>query len=279
MSAAGPPSTEAVSGVNARPSTPLLRVAGLRYRYRSDRTAPDILREVSFSVSAGETVCLLGENGTGKSTLLRLCAGLLPALAGEISLCQTSFGGGAALSRREIARQVAYLPQDCSHVFAFSAREVVLMGCYARSRGAFESPSDLAAAEQAMAATDVLRLADRLFNQLSGGEQRRVLLAQALAQDTALILLDEPTAGLDPAHSLAFAGALAAAAQRGKALLFATHDLNLALRAAPRALLLADQTLRLDGPTAEILTQAGPFLGVSLHLGQLPNGQPFVVPM
>ena len=112
----------------------------------------------------------------------------------------------------------------------------------------------------------------------SGGERRRVLLAQALAQDTEIVLLDEPTAGLDPAHALQLGQAMGRMCERGKALVFTTHDLNLAARFAPRTTLIHDGRLALSGPTLEVLAQAGPLLGVSLHLGRLPSGIPFAVP-
>ncbi len=262
------PSTAAPSP--ARPS-PLLELHGLGFSYGRKT----VLQALDVTVAAGEAVCLLGENGAGKSTLLKLCAGLLRASRGTVRIDGGELTGQ---SRAAIARRVAYLPQECTHVFPFTALEVVLMGRYARSRAPFESAEDLRAAEEAMQATDVAALRDRAFNQLSGGERRRVLLAQALAQDTPLVLLDEPTAGLDPAHALALGQAIAGICARGKALLFATHDLNLASRFAGRALLLHSGELRLQGPTLSVLEQAGPLLGVKLHIGYLPGGVPYVVP-
>lgn len=249
-----------------------LEQVGFGYGRRS------VLRDISFSLEAGEAVCILGENGAGKSTLLKLCAGLLAPSSGHLVVGGLPLRG---LPRAAVAQKLAYLPQECTHVFPFSALEVVLMGRYARSRAEFaqfEGPEDLEIAEAAMSATNVLPLRDRPFNQLSGGERRRVLLAQALAQDTPIILLDEPTAGLDPAHALALGRSLDAVCRRGTALLFATHDLNLAARFAPRAVLLHQGEIRLGGPTKDVLGQAGPLLGVELHLGQLPSGVPFVVP-
>jgi iron complex transport system ATP-binding protein len=234
-----------------------------------------VVRDIGLEIGAGDVVCILGENGAGKSTLLRLCAGLLTPSAGRVLIGEVPLVG---LPRAAVAQRLAYLPQESAHVFPFSALEVVLMGRYARARGQFEGAEDLTAAETAMVVTDVVGLRDRPFNQLSGGERRRVLLAQALAQDTPLILLDEPTAGLDPAHALALGRSLAAVCQRGRALLFSTHDLNLAARFAPRALLLAQGEVRLHGSTQEVLAQAGPLLGVTLHMGTLPSGEPFVVP-
>lgn len=250
---------------------PILQLQGLGFLY--SRKA--VLGAIDATVAAGESVCILGENGAGKSTLLKLCAGLLRPSNGTVRIAGTELTGQ---SRAAIARQVAYLPQECTHVFPFTALEVVLMGRYARSRAPFESTEDLRAADAAMQATDVAGLRDRAFNQLSGGERRRVLLAQALAQDTPLVLLDEPTAGLDPAHALALGQAIAGICARGKALLFATHDLNLASRFATRAILIHGGQLRLQGPTLSVLEQAGPLLGVQLHIGHLPSGVPYVIP-
>lgn len=234
-----------------------------------------VLRGIEFRADAGEAVCIIGENGAGKSTLLKICAGLLAPSAGQVRIANEPLWG---LVRAAVAKKVAYLPQECSHVFPFSALEVVLMGRYARAQSQFESAEDLQVAEAAMAATDVLALRDRPFNQLSGGERRRVLLSQALAQDTPIILLDEPTAGLDPAHAISLGRSFAAVCGRGKALIFATHDLNLAARFASRAVLIYQGVASLAGPTLEVLAQAGPLLGVELHLGRLPSGVPFAIP-
>lgn len=265
---ARPPSTAAPTQANGQR---LLQLESVSFHYGSKA----VLRQLSLAVDSGESICILGENGAGKSTLLKLCAGLLKAQSGRIAIDGTELGGQ---SRTSIARSVAYLPQECTHVFPFTALEVVLMGRYARSRTPFESADDLRAAEAAMQATDVTALRDRAFNQLSGGERRRVLLSQALAQDTPLILLDEPTAGLDPAHALSLGRAMDGICARGKALLFATHDLNLASRFAHRALLIHEGQLRLSGPTLQVLEQAGPLLGVQLHIGTLPSGVPYVIP-
>jgi iron complex transport system ATP-binding protein len=249
----------------------LLRLDDVHFNYGGRST----LSNIGLQVGPGEVVCLLGENGAGKSTLLKLCAGLLTPTVGRVFLGEQALIG---MRRAAVASRLAYLPQEAAHVFPFTSLEVVLMGRYARVRGQFEDAKDLRAAETAMITTDVQALRDRPFNQLSGGERQRVHLAQALAQDTPLILLDEPTAGLDPAHALALGRAMAAASENGRSLLFSTHDLTLAARFAQRAILLAQGEVRLSGSTAEVLAQAGPLLGVTLHIGKLPSGEPFVVP-
>jgi iron complex transport system ATP-binding protein len=270
--------------------SPLLSLEGISFGYdaRKSTGGSVVLRSISLEVGAGELLCVLGQNGAGKSTLLKLCAGILRPQAGRV-LCRGPKGTmveiasasasqkGRVRSRGEVARHIAYLPQEAGHLFPFTALEVVLMGRYVRAQSSFETDEDLAAAEAAMVQTDVWALRDRPLPELSGGERRRVLLAQALAQDTELVLLDEPTAGLDPAHALSLGGVMQAICASGKALVFTTHDLNLAARLAPRAGLLHEGQLSLLGPTLEVLEAAAPRLGVGVHIGRLPSGVPFAV--
>jgi len=157
----------------------------------------------------------------------------------------------------------------------------VLMGRYPHARFGLERDEDVAAADAAMRRCDVQALADRRFDELSGGEQRRVLLAQAFCQGAELILLDEPTASLDPAHALALFGALAAERdRRGATALVVTHDLNLAARAADRLVLLHRGQVLADGKPVEVLSSraATEAFAVPMHVGALPGGAPFAVP-
>ncbi|MFO0573568.1 MAG: ABC transporter ATP-binding protein [Polyangia bacterium] len=267
------------------PSPSLLELAGVSFGYAHGRAVrPGVLQGIDLHVGAGELVCVLGQNGAGKSTLLKLCAGILRPQAGRVLSHGIELTSPrSARARAEVARHISYLPQEAGHLFPFTALEVVLMGRYVRAQSNFESADDLAAAEAAMGQTDVWALRDRPLPELSGGERRRVLLAQALAQDTELLLLDEPTAGLDPAHALSLGRVMQQICQSsqpgrpGKALLFSTHDLNLAARLAPRSVLLSGGRLALSGPTLAVLEQAGPLLGVGVHVGRLPSGAPFAV--
>jgi iron complex transport system ATP-binding protein len=188
-------------------------------------------------------------------------------------------------ARRALARRLAYVPQSYSLAFPFTVSEVVLMGRYAhRGPGllGLERDDDVAAAHAAMQRCDILGLADRRFDAISGGEQRRALLAQAFCQRAEVILLDEPTASLDPAHAIALFTALARERdQRGAAAVVVTHDLNLAARFGDRLLLLDGAHLIADGPPAEILAsdEAARAFAVALHVGRLPGTDtPFVVP-
>ena len=240
-----------------------------------DRTP--VARKVTLTVAAGELVAIVGPNGAGKTSLLRVVAGLLRPSAGSVRV------GGRdpfATPRRELARGLAYLPQRYELAFPFTALEVALMGRYAHQRGpGLERAVDVDAAMVALARVDAAALAERRFDTLSGGERRRVLLAQALCQGARAIMLDEPTAALDPAHAIAVMNALGVERDRGAAILLVTHDLDLAARHADRVLVLSGgRTLALGAPLdvfARADVAAG--FGATLHVGALPDGGRFVV--
>ena len=252
----------------------MIQLAGVGFAF----TGPPVLDGVDLAIGAGRITCLVGPNGAGKTTLLRLVAGLLAPTRGEVRVLGVD---PAREPRRRLARRLSYLPQTYRLVFPYRVGEVVLMGRYAHSPFGLERDEDVTAARAAMSRCDVLELADRRFDELSGGEQRRVLLAQAFCQASELILLDEPTASLDPAHALALFAALAAERDRRAATaLVVTHDLNLAARAADRVILLHRGQVVADGPPVEVLSSAAATeaFAVRLHVGALPGGQPFAVP-
>jgi iron complex transport system ATP-binding protein len=240
--------------------------------------ARDVVREVSARVDAGELVVIVGPNGAGKTTLLRAIAGLIAPRTGTIRVHGQD---PLRAPRRAIARELAYLPQSYELAFPFAVEEVVLLGRYARQRGlGLASDDDLAAARAAMVACDVAALARRRFDELSGGEARRVILAQALCQGARCLLLDEPTAGLDPAHARAIFALVRAQCDAGAAAIVVTHDLDLALRYGGAMWLVADGRLAARGAPAEVLadpaTRAA--FGLAIHVGALPSGAPFAVP-
>ena len=173
------------------------------------------------------------------------------------------------------------MPQHYELAFPFRVEDVVLLGRYAHQRGlGIASAADLDAARAAMAACDVGALAHRRFDELSGGEARRVILAQALCQGARCVLLDEPTAGLDPAHARAVFASLRARTDAGSAAVVVTHDLDLALRFGGAMWLVADGALAATGAPAEVLAHPATAAAFQLpiHVGALPSGQPFAVP-
>jgi iron complex transport system ATP-binding protein len=237
-----------------------------------------VLQGVSAGVAAGELVVIVGPNGAGKTTLVRALAGLVAPRGGSVRC----FGHDPArVARRVLARELAYLPQHYDLAFPFVVEEVVLLGRYARQRGlGLASEADLAAARDAMRGCDVEDLAHRRFDELSGGEARRVILAQALCQGARCLLLDEPTAGLDPAHARAVFALLRERCDGGAAAVVVTHDLDLALRFGRAMWLVAGGRLAARGAPAEVLASAATreAFRVDIHVGALPSGAPFAVP-
>ncbi len=240
-----------------------------------DRTP--VVREVSLSVAAGELVAIVGPNGAGKTSLLRVAAGLLRPGAGSARIDGRD---PMATPRKELARSLAYLPQRYELAFPFTALEVALMGRYAHQRGpGLERTVDVDAAVAALARVDAAPLAERRFDTLSGGERRRVLLAQALCQGARAIILDEPTAALDPAHAIAVMAALVAERDAGAALVLVTHDLDLAARYADKVLVLADGRALAVGAPLDVFARAdvAAGFGATLNVGALADGGRFVV--
>ena len=238
----------------------------------------DVVREVSAQVDAGELVVVVGPNGAGKTTLLRAIAGLVEPRAGTIRVLGRD---PLRAPRRDIARDLAYLPQHYELAFPFAVEEVVLLGRHARQTGlGLAGADDLAAAQQAMAACGVAHLASRRFDELSGGEARRVIVAQALCQGARCLLLDEPTAGLDPAHARAIFALIRAQCDAGAAAIAVTHDLDLALRHGGSMWLVADGAIAARGAPADVLATPATCaaFGVAIHVGELPSGGRFAVP-
>lgn len=214
----------------------------------------EVLNGVSLQVGAGEIVALLGPNGAGKTTLLRTGLGLAPLASGEVLL------GGLAphgLSARGRALRAAYLPQRPQSIWPIRVDALVALGRYAH--GGIPDrlgPRDRAAVDAAIQACALGGLRTRRMDELSGGEKARAHLARALAQETPLLLLDEPTAGLDPAQSLAVADILRARAAAGAGILFSTHDVSLAAATAQRVLLMRDGAPLAEGSPLSALTPA-----------------------
>jgi iron complex transport system ATP-binding protein len=230
-----------------------------------------VLRGIELALGPGRLVVLVGPNGSGKSTLLRALAGLIRPTAGAVTL------GGvdvATLSRSTLASRVAVVPQTFDTLFPFTVREIVGLGRSARL-GLFArpSPADAAAVARAIVDQDLATLADRRLDALSGGERQRVVLAMAMAQEAGVLLLDEPTAHLDPAHQSSILRTVGELARTGGVIALAVlHDLNLAALAdrvlvldrgrivadgAPASALAADVVVRVFGPGLAVAQVSG----------------------
>ncbi|GAB2886182.1 ABC transporter ATP-binding protein [Microvirgula curvata] len=211
-------------------------------------------RDIAFSLAAGEVLCLLGPNGSGKTTFFRTLLGLLPLLAGEVRVCGEAVAGW---SRAAFARQVGYVPQAHAGVFPFTVAEVVLMGRLARI-GRFSAPSrqDRDIAADCLDMLGILPLHDRVYTAISGGERQLVLIARALAQQPALLVMDEPTASLDFGNQIRVLDHIGRLRGQGMAVLMSTHQPEHALRVADRIALFNAGQVIADGPPAAMITPA-----------------------
>jgi iron complex transport system ATP-binding protein len=263
----------------ASPAGATLELEGVSVRYPGAPTPA--LSDVTLRIRGGEVAALLGANGAGKSTLLRVAAGLLAPTTGAVRI-----GGRDARddSRRAHARRVAFVPQSESVPIGFRVRDVVAMG-RAPHQGTWmrESPEDRAAIDEAIDRCDLVALAERPVETLSGGEQRRVSIARALAQRPRVLLLDEPAAFLDMRHRVCFYELLAEAAARDRiACAVAMHDLDAAARFATSAVLVRAGRVVASGAPGDVMTadQLGATLETKVVDGvHTPTGQRYFLPL
>lgn len=248
-----------------------------------------IIRELTFAYAPGawtlsiprcefgseQVVCLVGPNGSGKSTLLKCAAGLLAPASGSVLLGDDPI---SALPRAAFARRVGYLPQEVGPLFSLRVDEVAALGRYPHHPGwRWIAETDATAIDDALAAVEMTALRDRPFDCLSGGERRRALLASLFAQQPDLMLLDEPTAALDPHHALEVMRVLRA----GPRVVMATHDLNLASLFADRIVMMHSGRIVADGSPESVLTEGHLecIYGPELLVGPHPVcGLPMVLP-
>jgi cobalamin transport system ATP-binding protein len=214
----------------------------------------EVLLGVSMAARPGEVVGLVGPNGSGKTTVVRVASRALRPRAGSVTL---EGRDPYAVPARQAARLVAVVPQDLAPVFSFTALEVVLMGRSPyRSGWSAGGTEDWAAARSAMDATAIHHLADRPMEELSGGERRRVVLAQALAQQAPVLVLDEPTTHLDVRHVLELLAIVRRLARvERRAVLGVFHDLNLAAASSDRIVALDGGRVVAEGPPEDVVTR------------------------
>jgi len=213
-----------------------------------------LLCELELALGRGEFLAVLGRNGTGKTLTLLTLAGLRAAGSGQVRLHGDAI---ASIGRRRVARHLALLPQDTEDIFPATVLDTVLIGRHPHiGRFRWETDADRAIALAALATTGIAELAGRDVLTLSGGERRRLAIAQVLAQSPDVFLLDEPTNHLDPQHQELALRLFRESADAGNAVIATLHDANLAERYADRCLLLHGDGRWQLGPTAEVLTAA-----------------------
>ena len=229
----------------------IIKVKNLSFGYTPQET---ILKRLSFEVMQGRFLAIAGPNGAGKTTLLNLLCGLLKPKAGSV---QINSADVKSYSARKLAQKVAVVRQEFVPVFDFTVAEMVSMARtpYLPTFG-FESKTDKKMVDEALELTDTARFASRPLTELSGGERQRVFIARALAQNTAILLLDEPTSFLDLKHQVGIYDLLKKMQlEKGKTIAAITHDINLAVQYCDKALLLGANGSYHIGKAKDVFSQ------------------------
>ena len=226
----------------------LMRLEDISFAYE---TTP-VLRDLSISIREQDFIGLIGPNGSGKSTLLKIMGAILKPDSGSIQFKESSL---SKINKKLFAQSVSWIPQDHPMVFPFKVSEIVLMGRHPYlSPLSFESEEDFEISRSAMEITMTSQFADRYFNEISGGEKQRVMIASALAQNPEMMLLDEPTAALDLKYQIQILSILKNLNAGNKmTLIMAMHDLNLASSFCNRLILLNEGKIVRDGTPEQVL--------------------------
>ncbi|AGY91243.1 hypothetical protein SPICUR_01105 [Spiribacter curvatus] len=205
-----------------------------------------VISNVNLAIEPGELVGLIGPNGAGKTTLMRAALGLIPS-RGACSL--------ARLDDRSRARTVAWMPQERAVAWPIQVASLVMLGRMPyRGPGQRPSPDDRRSVADAIHQVGLTGFEKRAVTRLSAGERTRALIARALAQQTPMIMADEPIAGLDPAHQITTMETFSEIAASGRSVLVSIHDLGLAARHCTRLILVGEQRVIADGPPTAVLT-------------------------
>lgn len=227
----------------------MLQIQDITIRYH----ACEVVKNITFNLQEGEIVALLGSNGAGKTTLLRSLNATLPVSNGRILLDNQELH---KLSRREIAQNIAVVAQENETKFPVTVLEFVLGGRFAHGNAfGFETAKDLEFADKALKLCDLSDFENRLMNELSGGERQRIILARALATQSKILLLDEPTANVDLSHQELILKLVRERCDScGSTAVVVTHDLNLAAEFADKILLLKRGEIAAQGTPEEVFT-------------------------
>lgn len=246
-----------------------LEVQNLRFSY----DGRPVFRDLSFRAEYGQIHAFLGRNGAGKSTLFKCILGLLPFSEGKILLDGLEI---KAMRAQDLARRIAFIPQKQNGSFPYTVWEMVLMGTHARLRmlrtpGAAEAASVRAALER----LELTEFADRRYDRISGGEQQLVLLARALAQQSRVLVLDEPTSDLDLGHRLQVMRCLRRLAADGYMILLSTHNPQQVFTYADQVMVLQQGEIREQGAPRDVLTESclTRLYGVGVRLHEISRGE------
>jgi iron complex transport system ATP-binding protein len=253
----------------------ILQVQGVNFSY--DQST--VLHSISMNVSPGEFIGVIGPNGSGKSTLLKLLGGVLKPDSGQLHFKETNY---LDYKQKQLAQYITWVPQEHPMAFNFKVSEIVLMGRHPYlSAFTFEGEDDIEIARSAMESTQTLQFAQRNFNEISGGEKQRVVIAGAIAQEPELMILDEPTSALDIKYQIQILNILKELNENQQTtIILALHDLHLASKFCTRLILLDEGKIFKDGKTEDVL-QKEPIekvYGVKIQVIHDQNGNIIISP-
>lgn len=246
----------------------MLEVKNLRCGYRNKT----ILQNVSFTAETGDTVCMLGANGSGKSTLIKTMVGLIDPKEGEILIDGEDIKNWSWSKR---AKAISYIPQTFSSMFQYKGIDIVLMGRTSYlNLSSSPSKEDEEMAEEAMRRLKILHLKDKIYSQLSGGERQLVKIAQALVQQSKIIIMDEPTNNLDFGNQVTMLNHLKDCTNLGITIIMATHFPEQAFLYGTKALLVKDKTVTEVDKPKENLTEEDfqALYGIDIKIVELDLG-------
>jgi iron complex transport system ATP-binding protein len=234
-----------------------------------------VLKNISFELRPHEILAVIGPNGTGKSTLLKCIDGLLKPRKGDILLNGRSTRG---MPRREMAEYIGYVPQTPSYIFPFTVLDMVLLGRYPHKK---HKGKNLEKAYEALRLLDMENIAMRNFNEISGGQQQKVTIARAIAQEAEIFLLDEPTSNLDILHQLEVMELLRRFVREyDRSAVISMHDLNLTSRYADTVILLDQGKIVAAGEPFSVLTpeNIAAIYHVAVEVKNIEN-RPHIIPV
>jgi len=253
----------------------ILQVQDINFSYDQET----VLRSISINIKSQEFVGVIGPNGSGKSTLLKLLGSVLKPDSGQIFFKERNY---INYQRKQLAQSITWVPQEHPMVFPFKVSEIVLMGRHPYlSAFTFEGENDIEIARSAMKQTQTLQFAERGFNEISGGEKQRVVIAGAIAQEPELMILDEPTSALDIKYQIQVLNILKTLNENKKTtVILAMHDLHLASKYCTRLILLEEGKIFKDGKTEEVLQKEHieKVYGLKVHLIHDQSGNIMISP-
>ena len=224
----------------------ILRALDLNFSYDNFS-----LKKINVSLKEGKFVGLIGPNGAGKSTTLNLLTGLLKPSSGKILLYGKDI---KKLSRKYIASKISFVRQEFNPVFEFKVKDIIEMGILHKKGSFFSLKEDIEKIKKALEAVELSGYEERFFSTLSGGEQRRVLIARSLYQETPIIIVDELTAHLDISHAIQIVEILKKLTNKGKAILSAFHNINVASKYCDYIYAIKDGEIIFEGEPSKVIT-------------------------